>query len=116
MQSWFRTGLFGLCLLVRLLLVWGVSQLTRRGLQVAAALALVPAIAWVYLFVSGARPTGPETFGDPIWWNDWRPVHAGLYLAFSWQAWQASPTAWRWLAADVAVGLVAYLRHRRVFG
>ena len=102
--------LFG-CLPVRILLVYFakvVSQLTKT---LISYFALLVGVGFIYIYLTGSRKTGPETFGKPIWWNNWRPIHAGLYLAFAYSALQGYSYAWKYLATDVVVGIVAFLTH-----
>jgi hypothetical protein len=69
------------------------------------------AIAMLYFFATGTRTTGPEVMGGAIWWNWLRPIHALLYLVFAYMAMQPtlSVDAWKCLAADTTLGLVAFL-------
>ena len=69
------------------------------------------AIGFTYIWVTGSRTTGPETFGKPIWWNDMRPIHATLYALFAYKAIRKEMDAWKYLAIDVVFGLVVYLLH-----
>lgn len=80
-------------------------------LRVMGALALVPAIGFYVIYVFGLRETGPEVFGEKIWWNDLRPIHGTLYLLFAIFAIQQKDFAWMFLAADVTFGLGAYIFH-----
>jgi hypothetical protein len=80
-------------------------------LQTMGALALIPAIGFYVIFVFKLRETGPEVFGDKIWWNNLRPVHGTMYLLFAIFALQKKEFAWMFLAADVTFGLLAYLAH-----
>lgn len=97
------------CLPTRLLFVYVAKNVSLVHLRWLGYLALLPAIGFTYLFISGARPSGPETFGEKIWWNPLRPVHALLYFLFAYQAIQKVPTAWIYLFVDVIVGLVSFL-------
>lgn len=83
-------------------------------LQTMGALALVPAIGFYVIFLFKLRETGPEVFGDKIWWNHLRPIHGTLYLLFAYFAIQKRYFAWTFLAADVSFGLVAYITHNLV--
>ena len=77
--------------------------------QVLAPVSMVPAIGWIYLSTVGNRDTGPEVFGGTIWWQDLRLVHAVLWVTYSYQAYRGDPGAWRALAVDTTIGLVAWL-------
>jgi hypothetical protein len=92
----------------------GITYLTATYLEylpLFGLLALLPAFGFMYFYLSGTRKTGPEVFGRPIWWNDLRPVHAALYITFAINALQGNKDSWMFLAADVGIGLVAFLNH-----
>ena len=102
--------LFG-CIGTRLFLVYLAKTVSIQYLPVLGYAALLVAIGLMYFFITGARKTGFEVFGDKIWWNNLRPVHATLYALFAYYAIQKSPNAWMFLLADVILGLVAFVRH-----
>ena len=60
--------------------------------------------------------TGSETFGEKIWWNDLRPVHAMLYFLFAYNAIIGNQQSWIYLLADVLLGLISFLIHHYVNG
>ena len=72
-------------------------------------IALIPAIGFIYLFITGKRKTGPEVFGDKIWWNNLRPLHSLLYFLFAYNAINGYKGAWKYLLVDVIVGLISFL-------
>ena len=74
-------------------------------------IALLPAIGFTIIYVSGIRKTGAEVFGERIWWNDLRPLHALLYFAFAYMAINGYKNAWLALAVDVVIGLIAFMTH-----
>ena len=41
---------------------------------------MVPAAGLFLLYLTGMRQSGPETLGEPIYWNYVRPYHAALLL------------------------------------
>jgi hypothetical protein len=102
---------FVLCLLARtgaaLLAKWA----PRHWLPWMGTLALLPAAGFFSIYAMGWRQTGVEVGGGRIWWNDLRPVHGALYLAFAVLALRRSALAYVPLALDVVVGLIAYLGH-----
>lgn len=99
--------LFG-CILVRSLFVVISYKLDLNYLPYLGYLALLPAIGFLYIYFTGARKVGPETFGKKIWWNDLRPVHAILYFLFSYNAIQKNKNSYKFLLADVILGLTAF--------
>jgi len=87
------------------------KSVPNRYLPILGCLALGPAIGFMYIFFSGARQTGAETFGAKIWWNNLRPVHAMIYTLFAYAAFTRNKNAWVLLAIDVVLGLVSFLVH-----
>jgi len=78
-----------------------------------ALVSIVISIGFFYIWANGLRKTGPETFGEPIWWNDLRPVHSALYAIFAMLALREETQrhAWTVLLADVVIGLCAWIHH-----
>ncbi len=100
------------CLGTRSLFVYLAKQANAQQLRWLGYLAMLPAIGFIYIFLTGARPTGLEVGGGRIWWNNLRPLHAGMYLIFAYLAITGSTQyAWWVLAADVIIGLGAFLTH-----
>ncbi len=100
--------LFG-CIGVRSLFVYLAKIADPTMLQYLGYLALLPAIGFIYIYATDSRKTGPEVFGDKIWWNSLRPMHGLLYGAFAVSAIYGYGNAWYFLLADVIIGLVSFL-------
>lgn len=100
--------LFG-CIPTRLAFVYIAKTISLQYLPLLGYLALLPAIGFIYLYVSGSRKTGPEVFGDKIWWNQLRPIHAIFYLLFAYNAIHKIKNAWIYLMYDVILGLLSFL-------
>ena len=92
--------LFG-CMPVRSLIALYAKENPGNAVLRAAAFVLAASFAVLWMKPE-LRPTGAETFGAPIWWNDARIVHALLWLAY------ALCEKWEFLAVDVIVGLMAF--------
>ncbi len=99
------------CMGSRLLLVYIAKNINTIWLKYMGYLALLPAIGFIYIYLSGARKTGPEVFGDKIWWNNLRPIHALLYILFSYNAINGNKNSWMYLFIDVVIGLISFLVH-----
>jgi hypothetical protein len=97
------------CIGVRLLLVYIAKNISIQLLKYMGYIALIPALGFFYIFLTGMRKTGPEVFGDKIWWNNIRPVHGILYLLFSYNAIIGNKNAWVYLLIDVIFGLISFL-------
>lgn len=85
----------------------------RRYLPHMGVVALLIGLGFATIYVFDLRRTGRETCGEQIWWNSLRPLHAALYFAFAYAAIaHKHDRAWMALAADVVVGLLAFLSMR----
>ncbi len=99
------------CIGTRLMFVVVAKKINRKYLPYLGYLALVPAVGFMYIYLTKSRTTGPEVFGEKIWWNDLRPVHSLLYFLFAYNAIQINDNSWMYLLADVLIGLFAFLGH-----
>jgi hypothetical protein len=99
--------LFG-CMGARLGLVWVAKNYPRPLIPVAACISF----GFMYIWANGLRKTGPETFGERIWWNDLRPLHSLLYALFAVLAFRGNENAWKVLLLDVIIGFSAWVHHR----
>ena len=107
-QKRFLLFLFG-CIGTRTLLVYLAKNANKTYLRYMGYLAILPAIGFFYLFITDSRKTGPEVFGDKIWWNNLRPIHALLYGLFAYNAIIGNRGAWIYLFIDVLIGLFSFL-------
>ena len=104
------------CIGLRLLFAIIAKYVNANYLKYLGYLALLPAIGFLYIFLTGARKTGPETFGAKIWWNNLRPLHSLLYFLFAYNAIIGNKQAWVYLLVDVLFGLISFLVHHYVNG
>ena len=104
------------CIGLRLLFAIIAKYVNANYLKYLGYLALLPAIGFLYIFLTGARKTGPETFGAKIWWNNLRPLHSLLYFLFAYNAIIGNKQAWIYLLVDVLFGLISFLVHHYVNG
>lgn len=102
------------CIPVRLSFVW-IAKYKQEWLDYMAVVAAAISIGFSIIYIFNLRKTGGEVFGDKIWWNDLRPVHAVLYAIFAYLAIIDPENAWKPLAADVSLGIVAFILHRVLF-
>jgi hypothetical protein len=108
MQKRFLLFLIG-CIGVRSILVLLAKNTSVYVLKILGYLALLPAIGFIYIYLTGSRQTGAEVFGEKIWWNNLRPIHAILYLLFAYNAINGVKSAWIYLFIDVVIGLISFL-------
>jgi hypothetical protein len=104
------------CIGTRSLFVIIAKYVNTQYLKYLGYLALLPAIGFIYIYLTGSRKTGPETFGEKIWWNNLRPIHSMLYFLFAYNAINGNKQAWIYLLVDVLFGLISFLIHHYVNG
>ena len=107
-QKRFFLFLFG-CILTRFIFVYIAKNIDKKNLAYMGYIFLVPAIGFLYIYINNLRKSGLEVFGDKIWWNDLRPIHAFLYLLFSYYAINEYNNAYIFLLIDVIIGLLTFL-------
>lgn len=114
-QKRFALFIFG-CIAVRLIFVYVAKTISLKYLPYLGWIALLPALGFLYIFVTGSRKTGPEVFGKRIWWNRLRPIHAILYILFAYYAINKNRNAWIFLLIDVILGLSSFLIYHYMNG
>jgi len=104
------------CIPTRILFVFLASGLliSRDYLPYFALLILPFIIMTSLIYLFQYRKSGWETFGEPIWWDSLRPVHASLYFLFFLLALRKSKYSWLPLLLDVMLGSVAFLIHHYI--
>ena len=115
LQTRFLMFLIG-CIGVRSLFVIIAKNINPKYLKYFGYLALLPATGFMYVYLSGSRKTGAETFGEKIWWNNLRPIHSILYFLFAYNAIMGNKQSWIYLLIDVLFGLISFLIHHYVNG
>lgn len=107
-QKRFVLFLFG-CIVSRILFMLLSKHINLKYLPILGYIALIPAFGFMYIFLTNSRKTGPDVFGDKIWWNYLRPVHALLYGLFAYFAINKKVYSWIFLLIDVIIGLSGFL-------
>jgi hypothetical protein len=106
-QKRFILFLFG-CIVIRFLFVYIAKNYTKY-LPIMGFFAIFISLGFFYVYFTNSRQTGREVFGDKIWWNHLRPIHASLYLLFAIVAIRKNPQSWVFLFIDVLIGLSSFL-------
>ena len=97
------------CIGIRTLFVIIAKNIDNKLLPYLGYLAIIPAASFMYIYLTGSRKTGPEVFGEKIWWNHLRPIHSLLYFSFAYSAIMKKTYSWIFLLIDVILGLVMFL-------
>jgi len=110
LQKRFVLFLIG-CIGTRVLLAYVAKVIDLEYLPLMGIGALVIGIGFIYIYITGSRKTGVEVGGGRIWWNSLRPIHGALYLIVAYYAINKQRVAWKFLAIDVVIGLIAFLTY-----
>ena len=109
----FLLFLFG-CIGLRTYLVYFAKTTTLNNLTILAYISVIISFGFIYIYITKSRKTGVEVFGDKIWWNHLRPLHALFYFLFAYNVLVLkNNNAWKFLAIDVIIGLLAFLQHHQ---
>lgn len=115
LQKIFLMFLIG-CIGLRSIFVIIAKYINTNYLKYLGLLALIPAIGFIYIYLTGSRKTGAEVFGKKIWWNNLRPIHSILYFLFAYNAIIGNKESWIYLFVDVLIGLISFLLHHYMNG
>jgi hypothetical protein len=97
------------CIPTRLLFAYIINKSildkneTLQNIITILLLGISVGFALIYIFK--LRETGPEVFGDKIWWNHLRPIHSIMYGLAALNYDKASLI----IVIDTLIGLGAYL-------
>ncbi len=115
LQKRFLLFLLG-CIGIRSIFVFIAKNINQDQLPLMGWISIIPAIGFILIFLTKSRQTGPEVFGEKIWWNNLRPVHSLLYGLFAYNAINKNENSWIFLLADVLIGLFSFLSHHYLEG
>jgi len=103
------------CIGVRSLFVIIAKYINKTYLKYLGYIALVPAIGFMYIYLTGTR-TGLGAFGEKIWLNNLRPIHSILYFLFAYNAIIGNKQSWFYLLIDVIVAFIGFFINHYVNG
>ena len=99
-----------ICIPLRILFVYLAKNKKEYSTQMALVATAIAIGFWsIYLFK--LRETGLEVNGEKIWWDRLRPFHGTLYGLFAYYTFSGNNMAYKFLGADVVLGLTAHLIH-----
>ena len=99
------------CMGSRVLFTLLAKYIDIQYLPILGYIALLPALGFFYIYITGSRKTGLEVGGDKIWWNRLRPFHSILYFLFAYNAITKHVNSLKYLAIDTSMGLLAFLSY-----
>jgi hypothetical protein len=104
------------CIGTRTLFMLIARNTSIHILQILGLLAIIPAIGFINIYLTGSRQTGREVFGGKIWWNNLRPIHSILYALFAYYAITKQRFAWKILKLDIIIGTISFLVYHTITG
>lgn len=99
----------GLCIPSRALITYIAYKYLEFSSSFLIYIAYIISFAFITIYTFDLRKTGIETFNEPIWWNNLRPVHALLWFIF------AITNLWYILAIDTSIGIVAFIIYHTLY-
>ena len=109
MQKRFLLFLGG-CIPSRLLFAYIAKTGSLIVKKILAIVAFFIASGFLFIYVSDIRKTGLETGGEPIWWNQLRPLHSIFYYFFALMVFFINANdAWTVIAFDTLIGFVSFI-------
>jgi hypothetical protein len=113
---------FLLCIPTRVFLAYLTTIVSAQFLPIFGTIFGLIAASWIYLFIfvgqSCKFATGEEQqtcaetspFGQEVWWNNQRPIHAILYICAAVLCFKGNKYAWVPIIADAIFGLANGIR------
>ena len=101
--------LFGICILIRLLLAYFISNLKGENLKKSSIIGFAVAAGFITMNLIN-RTKG--AFGQKVWWRKYRIIHASLYLMFALLALNMNKNSYVPLVIDALLGLIFFINHR----
>jgi NADH:ubiquinone oxidoreductase subunit 6 (subunit J) len=102
---------FFICLGIRSTFAALAATISTDYLWILSIFGFLFVLGWIRIMFFVPRDTGPEA-GGKIWWKNWRPVHAVLWLGFSVFAVNGIRESWYFLLADVILGFLLWSQKR----
>lgn len=101
--------LFG-CILSRLGIAYCLKECPRKWVRYISVLYLILGLGISMQWLLKTRKMG--AFGQKIWWDDLRVIHAGLFFFISYTAYRnLRGWAWKMVIVDVIVSLVGFFQN-----
>ena len=99
------------CIPVRAAIAYAAKEASPTVLKVMGVIGIIASLSLFLIWATDSRKE-KGAFGGDVWWANYRLLHAILIFLFSTSALMTDPNSWKWLAADVSIGLALFgVRH-----
>tara|TARA_B100000925_G_C21632744_1_gene313749 strand:- start:209 stop:541 length:333 start_codon:yes stop_codon:yes gene_type:complete len=102
---------FGLCILIRLLLTYGVFLNYNNNFRILFVLFyFISALGLFYHFITKNRKKG--AFSQNIWWDFLRPIHGTIFILVAILLYYKYKNTYMLLLIDTLIGIYFFMKHR----
>ena len=101
-----------ICMPLRMLAVYLAYK--NKYLKLIGALYILFALGMTTVYLFGLRDTGAETGGKKIWWDNYRPLFALIWLLFGIAAVSNRKDAWKILSFDIVFGYLLFINQHYI--
>ena len=90
----------------------------KKYFKYFSLITLLIGLGFLYIYIFGSKKADSQLkwANSKVWWNDYRIIHAVLYISFSIMALLQLNNAWVLLALDTLLGLIIFLQYHYVSG
>tara|TARA_B100000989_G_C19252512_1_gene348716 strand:- start:132 stop:536 length:405 start_codon:yes stop_codon:yes gene_type:complete len=94
------------------------NNTTKKYFKYFSLITLSMGLGFLYIYIFGSKKADSQLkwANSKVWWNDYRIIHAILYISFSIMALLQLNNAWVLLALDTLLGLIIFLKYHYVNG
>ena len=103
-----------LCIPLRIYLIYLSKNIKKENKKYIIIFYLSIGIGMLILYFGSYRKTGIEVGGDVIWWNHLRPLHAFVYLYFSYLYYINDDNSYEILIYDVIIALISFFNYHYI--
>ena len=91
---------------------------TKNYFKYFSLITLSMGLGFLYIYIFGSKKADSQLkwANSKVWWNDYRIIHAILYISFSIMALFQLNNAWILLAMDTLLGLIIFLQYHYLKG
>lgn len=101
--------LFGLCIAIRFSIAFAVYKMYNTNYsKYLSIILLIMGLGFIYQYMAKVRKVG--AFGQKIWWHNYRPIHAILYILGGVLLYMKNKYAFIPILLDTIIGIIVYLK------